>query len=70
MTPYEVFYGHQPPSFISYLPCTSKVQAMDSLLQSCDFTLAALKYNLAMAQNCMKKQVDQQCSERVFEVSD
>ena len=70
MTPYEVVYGKQPPSLTSYLPGTSKVQVVETLLQHRDWTLATLKDNLVMDQNWKKKQVDQHQSERSFEVVD
>jgi transposase InsO family protein len=33
MTPFEAVYGQKPPSVLSYLPGTSKVQAVDKHLQ-------------------------------------
>jgi hypothetical protein len=59
MTPYETMYGQQPSIVTSYLPSTSKVQAIDNLLQGGAATLADLKDNLHMAQNHMKQQGDQ-----------
>jgi hypothetical protein len=70
MTPYETMYGQQPPRLTSYIPTTSKVQDIKNLLQGMEVTLVDLKENLHMAQNRMKKQVDQQHSERVFQESD
>ena len=70
MTPYEIVYGQKPPSIIYYIPSTSKVQEVDTLLQNRQLTLATLKDNLAMAQNHIKKQVDQHHLERSFEVRD
>ena len=70
MIPYEVFYGKQPPSITSYLLGTSNVQAVDTLLQTCEQTLVALKENLSMAQNHMKQIFDQHCFEQSFEVGD
>jgi hypothetical protein len=32
MTPFEAVYGQNPPSFLSYLPSVSKVQAIDQTL--------------------------------------
>ena len=49
MTHYEVVYGQQPPSMVSYLPSTSKVNAVDSFLQNREATLVTLKGNLVMA---------------------
>jgi hypothetical protein len=34
MTPFEVVYGHKPPSILSYLSGTSKVQVVDQTLSS------------------------------------
>ena len=56
MTPYEAMYGKQPPSPITYLPSMSKVQEVETLLQNCEWTLVALKDNLARAQIHMKQQ--------------
>jgi hypothetical protein len=55
MTPYETVYGQQPPIVTSYLPGTSKVQAIDKLLQGRETTFMTLKDNLHMAQNHMKQ---------------
>ena len=70
MTPYEAVYVQQPPFVVSYLLGTSKVNAMDSFLETQEATLATLKENLAMAQNCMKQQVYQHHSENSFEEGD
>ena len=70
MTPYEAVYGQQPPSVLTYLPGSSKVQAVDNLLQNRDVILKTLKDNLVLAQNRMKQQVDQHRSERTFEEGD
>jgi hypothetical protein len=67
MTPFEVVYGKKPPSVLSYLPGVSKVQAVDQTLTVREAILRTLKNNLVMAQNHMKKQVDQGHSEHQFE---
>ena len=46
------------------------VQDIAKLLQCRATTLAYLKANLHMAQNCMKQHVDQQCFEQVFQEGD
>ena len=46
------------------------MQAVDNLLQNRDVILKTLKDNLVLAQNRMKQQVDQHCSERKFEEGD
>ena len=58
MTPYEVVYENQPPFTSSYILGTSKVRAVDALLQNYESTLASLKDNLVMAQSHMQHQVD------------
>ena len=70
MTPYEVVYGQPPPSLTSYLPGSSKVQAIDSTLAQREQLLQTLKDNLAQAQHRMKQQTDQHRSERVFNQGD
>jgi hypothetical protein len=54
MTPFEVVYGQNPPSVLSYLPGASKVQAVDLTLTTREAILHTLKENLVMAQNHMK----------------
>jgi hypothetical protein len=49
MTPYEMVYVQQPLTVTSYLPGTSKVQAIDKLLQGRETTLMNLKDNLHMS---------------------
>jgi hypothetical protein len=66
MTPFEVVYGKNPPSVLSYLPGVSKVQAVDQTLTVRENILRTLKENLVMAQNCMKQQADQGHVERQF----
>jgi hypothetical protein len=66
MTPFEAIYGHKPPPVLSYLPGTSKVQAVDQTLKVREDILRTLKENLVMAQNRMKQQADQGRSERQF----
>ena len=66
MTPFEAVYGQKPPSVLSYLPGASKVQAVDLTLTDREAILRTLKENLVMAQNRMKKQVDQGRSECQF----
>jgi hypothetical protein len=70
MTPYEALYGQRPPTVTTYIPGTSKVQSIDTMLKGCTATLADLKDNLHMAQNRMKQQADQHPSERVFQEGD
>jgi hypothetical protein len=70
MTPFEAVYGQKPLSVLSYLPGTSKVQAVDQTLTVRGDILRTLKENLVMAHNRMKQQADQGRSERQFEEGD
>lgn len=45
MTPYEVSYGQQQPLVVSYIPSTSKVHAMDNMLDNLESILHILKEN-------------------------
>ena len=66
MTHFEVVYGKNPPSVLSYFLDVSKVQAVEQMLTVWEAILRALKENLAMAQNCMKQHLDQGRSEHQF----
>jgi hypothetical protein len=70
MTPFEAVYGQKPPSVLSYLPGVSKVQSVEQTLTVRKAILCTLKENLVMAQNCMKQQADQGCSEHQFAEGD
>jgi hypothetical protein len=59
MNIFEEVYGKNPPSFLSYLPGVSKVQAVDQTLIVREAILCILKENLVMAPNSMKQQADQ-----------
>ena len=59
MTPFEAVYGQKPPSILSYLSGTSKVQVVDQTLTVQEDILRTLKENLVMAHNHMKQQEDQ-----------
>jgi hypothetical protein len=63
MTPFEVVYGQTPPSVLSYMPGVSKVQEIEKNIIVREAILRALKDNLVMAQNRMKKQANQGRSE-------
>jgi hypothetical protein len=49
MTPFEAVYGHKPPSVLSYLSGTSKVQEVDQTLTVREDILRTLKENFFMA---------------------
>ena len=58
LTPFEALYGFPPPTLQSYIPGTTKVDALDSLLCQRDAVLATLKGHLAAAQEKMKFPAD------------
>ncbi|GMP59215.1 hypothetical protein CsSME_00022585 [Camellia sinensis var. sinensis] len=61
-------YGQPPPTSLSYIPGTTKVQVMDDLLHSRNDILSLLRRNLAVAHDCVKSQADQHHWEVVFKV--
>ena len=63
-------YGYQPPSFMSPLKMNAKVQEVEDHIEHQQEVLQLLKENLTVAQNIMKQQVNQHCSENEFEVGD
>ena len=70
MTPFEAVYGIPPPNLLTYIPGTSRVQAVDEYLRDRDTILHDLRHNLQMAQNRMKCQADQHRREVTFNVGD
>jgi hypothetical protein len=68
MSSFLGFHGHHPPSITSPLKWNKKVQAMEDYIGNQQEVLKLLKDNLVMAQNRMKQQANQHCSEREFEV--
>jgi hypothetical protein len=70
MTPFEAVYGQKPPSVLSYLSGTSKVQAVDQTLTVREDIPRTLKENLVTTQNRMKQQADQGRSELQFAEGD
>jgi hypothetical protein len=70
MTPFEAVYGIPSPNLLTYIPGTSRVQAVDEYLRDRDTILHDLRHNLQMAQNRMKCQADQHRREVTFNVGD
>ena len=56
-------YGYHPPSIASSLGDSSKIQVVEDHMKHQQQVLQLLKDNLNLAQNRMKQQVDQHCSE-------
>lgn len=53
-----MIYGRAPPDVPDYLPQTSQVEAVDTLLTTRDTVLSRLKRNLLKAQDNMKRTAD------------
>jgi len=70
MIPFMALYGYHAPSITSYLRENFKVQAVEDHIKHQQQVLQLLKDNLTLAQNIMKQQADQHCSERISYVGD
>ncbi|XP_038719862.1 uncharacterized protein LOC120012501 [Tripterygium wilfordii] len=70
ISPFEAMYGVPPPTMLSYVPNTTKVQAVDDHLRTRDTILKDLRQHLRIAQDCMKSKVEQRRREVVFDVGD
>ncbi|KAJ8752156.1 hypothetical protein K2173_003764 [Erythroxylum novogranatense] len=69
-TPFELVYGRPPPSLLSYVPGTTKVQSVDDYLRQRAEVLKELKLNLRLAQEKMKLHADKKRREVEFNVGD
>ena len=70
MTSFEAVYGILPPHLLTYVPGTSRVQAVDEYLRDRDTILYELRHNLSLARQRMKSQADLKRREVSFEVGD
>jgi hypothetical protein len=70
LTPFEAVYGTPPPTLLTYVPGTSRIQAVDECLRDRDAILKDLRHNLQLAQNRMKCQADQHRRDISFNVGD
>ena len=70
ITSFEAVYGIPPPSLLTYVPGTARVQAVDGYLQDRDTILRELQHNLRLAQERMRCQANQHRREVSFEVGD
>jgi hypothetical protein len=55
MTPFEAVYGVPPPRLLSYIPGTTRVQAVKEVLRNREQILKLLHHNLKHTQQRMKK---------------
>ena len=66
LTPFETLYGFPPPRSHTYVPGTTRVEALDSILQQRQEVLASLGCNLAATQDSMKVQANNHQKDRSF----
>lgn len=69
-TPFEVVYGRSPPSLLTYVPRTTKVDTVEQELTKEDQIVKDLRINLKEAQSRMKKIYDAHHREREFAEED
>lgn len=67
MSPFQIVYGREPPSLITYYSNENDIPDIASLLQQRDKVLQQLKQNLVKAQQHMKKMADKRRKEISFE---
>ena len=70
MTPFQVLYGYEPPSWKELATNHIKFASVKDHLEESQKILQLLKENLTVARNRMKQQADQSQIEREFEVRD
>ncbi|KAH9735939.1 hypothetical protein KPL71_017914 [Citrus sinensis] len=70
ITPFEVVYGREPPTYTTYIPGETIVASVDQALRDRDSMIRLLKENLHQAQSKMKKMADKHRTKREFEVDD
>ena len=70
MSRFVALYGYHTLSITSSLRDSSKVQAVEDHMKHQEQVLQLLKYHFNLAQNQMKQQAYQHCSERSFNVGD
>ncbi|XP_011027642.1 PREDICTED: transposon Ty3-G Gag-Pol polyprotein [Populus euphratica] len=70
ISPFEAVYGISPPNVLSYVPGTTRVQAVDEYLHDRDSVLQDLRHQLVLARDRMKTQADKHRREVHFTVGD
>ena len=68
--PFKIVYGRQPPPILSYGTRKTQNDEVEIMLKERDLALNALKENLHLAQNRMKKWADTKRRELKFKVGD
>ncbi|KAL5777367.1 hypothetical protein ACOSP7_010293 [Xanthoceras sorbifolium] len=70
VSPFEAVYGVPPPTMLSYVPGTTKVQAVDDYLRTRTEILQDLRQNLTVVRDRMKSRANQNRREVTFDVGD
>ncbi|KAJ9558566.1 LOW QUALITY PROTEIN: hypothetical protein OSB04_013180 [Centaurea solstitialis] len=65
-SPFEIVYGHKPPSVVQFFPGKIRVEAVGEELRDRDEALKQLKSHLANAQSIMKEQCDRKRRDITF----
>jgi hypothetical protein len=68
MTPFEAVYGVPPPYLLSYIPVTTRVEAVDEVLCNREQIFTLLQLNIKQAHQRMKRYADLRRTERNFEI--
>ncbi|KAK0583302.1 hypothetical protein LWI29_035547 [Acer saccharum] len=69
-TPFEIVYGHEPPTLLAYVHGTSCVESVDKFLLERNVVIRDVTANLKIAQERMKKYYDEKRTERNFQVGE
>ena len=70
MTPFETLYGFPPLKLQAYIPGTTRVNALDTLLSQQQAVLDTLKGNLIVSQDKMKFYAEKHRQDKSFQVGD
>ncbi|KAA0050169.1 Ty3/gypsy retrotransposon protein [Cucumis melo var. makuwa] len=70
MTPFQVVYGRQPPTIVSYGRSPSKNSTVEEMLQERDIILVSLREHLRLAQEQMKLYADRKRRDVEFAVGE
>jgi hypothetical protein len=69
-TPFAIVYGRLPPTLLSYIPSTARVEAVEHGLLERDRLIKDVQFKLQLAQNRMKQIYDRGHQERNFQPGD
>ena len=70
LSPFEALYGYKPPKLLDFVSDTTRVAAMEDLVEHRQQVMGLLQDNLVAGQARMKLQADKHRQERHFEVGE